>query len=873
MKPKKLVLSGWGPYRGQIEIDFKKLEKRGLFLITGATGAGKTTIFDAITYALYGSMSGDVREKSSVRSDFADADTATYVELLMTHGEKEYHIIRNPEYMRPKKRQGGKGEYTKEKENAVLHMPDGDIIQGTSEVNRRMREILVLDYGQFKQISMIAQGEFAKLLAASPAEKARIFREIFATSVYERFANILKNRGKELYKQVMEYRHRMEEDIHMLQLEGEEEEHELLKLLTEGGFHYDKILAALADIHKGRSAAYKVAEEAYAAFEKETLALSEEILAGEQCNEKIDRLGKALKELEILEMNKSVTEGYEEELRSARSAAKLTIFFLQWEKEKSILEALEDKKLKSQGELNELDKRMEELTPIYVKRQEAMEAYKVKESYQNLWKRYEEVRQQTETKRTELLKLQEEYVRQEAITEDKKEAYEEADKKYKRATVGIVARLLIEGEPCPVCGSLEHPEAAHVSEEIPREEQLQKLKADYERESSKLTTLHGKASLHKGDVLSKEEQVQELKRQVEEYSHQIERISQEIKAIIDGVSQNIFEDKIKQYEKISVQSAEKKAVLQAAVIEAVSQKKNIEKAYLLLENKCTEAGFTTLIGYQESVRKEEQIEALEHKINHYYNQLQTVHSQILHLQDEIKGKEKIDVLVLKERMGEKNREKKEALALQSKCHHRLQEVKKIKSSLQEKAGRMEKLNQEYGIVKDLDNLASGNNSKRLVFEQYVLAGYFEEILRAANIRLLKMTSGRYELSRLEGVSDGRVKDNLEMQILDYYTGKYRSVKTLSGGESFKASLALALGMSDVIQNYSGGIRVETLFIDEGFGTLDSESLDQACQTLMSLVEKERLIGIISHVPELAEKIENKILISKSNVGSTIQIML
>ena len=180
---------------------------------------------------------------------------------------------------------------------------------------------------------------------------------------------------------------------------------------------------------------------------------------------------------------------------------------------------------------------------------------------------------------------------------------------------------------------------------------------------------------------------------------------------------------------------------------------------------------------------------------------------------------------------------------------------------------------KYSLLKDLDDAANGNNKKRLVFEQYVLASYFEEILKAANIRLHLMSGGRYELRRMQQVSDGRSKDNLEIEVMDYYTGKYRSVKTLSGGESFKASLALALGMSDVVQAGSGGIRVETLFIDEGFGSLDEESLEQACLTLQTLVEKDRLIGIISHVPELAEKIENQIRICKTNAGSSIEVMV
>ena len=218
MKPEKLTLSGWGPYKDRVEIDFTGLEGRGLFLIAGATGAGKTTIFDAITYALYGDMSGGMRDKNSVRSDFADEDTPTFVELAMRHGGEEYRIVRNPEYMRPKKKKRGKSAFTKEKENAVLYLPDGRIIEGSGEVSRKIQEILVLDYRQFKQISMIAQGEFSKLLTASPTEKIRIFREIFSTSVYDGFAKELKERSGELLRRVMECRNKMDENVHMLKM-------------------------------------------------------------------------------------------------------------------------------------------------------------------------------------------------------------------------------------------------------------------------------------------------------------------------------------------------------------------------------------------------------------------------------------------------------------------------------------------------------------------------------------------------------------------------------------------------------------------------------------------------------------------------------
>ena len=246
---------------------------------------------------------------------------------------------------------------------------------------------------------------------------------------------------------------------------------------------------------------------------------------------------------------------------------------------------------------------------------------------------------------------------------------------------------------------------------------------------------------------------------------------------------------------------------------------------------------------------------------------------LLHLKEELSKIQLEDISILQEKLSREKKRREEISSQQSARNHYVRDIRRLKDALQQKIQKQQKLEAEYGIVKRLDDAANGNNRLRLMFEQYVLAAYFEEILKAANIRLRTMSSGRYELRRAETVGDGRKKDNLDMEVLDYYTGKYRSVKTLSGGESFKTSLALALGMSDVVQALSGGIKVETLFIDEGFGSLDSESLEQASVTLQSLVEKDRLIGIISHVPELAEKITNKIKIHKTNAGSRAEIVV
>lgn len=873
MKPRILTLSAWGPYKDRVEVDFTGLEERGLFLITGATGAGKTTLFDAVTYALYGYMSGEVREKNSVRSDFADADTATFVELLMQHGGLEYRIVRNPEYFRPKRRQSGKGEYTKEKENAVLYMPDGSVVQGSSEVNRRIQEILVLDYRQYKQISMIAQGEFAKLLVASPAEKMRIFREIFSTAVYDRFAASLRGRSGELYRQVMEVRHRMEEDVHMLYSGETEDNEELLTLISADNYHYEKVLECLGETLEGHTAAFAEAVKVYERLEKEIVGQTRKISVAEQVNEKLCKLKKEMEAHRLLAEKKKEIKAKEEELKNAKAAAGLKGDYIQSENEKKLLTALCEKKRKDKEELDTLVQRKAEFEFLYDRQKEIRAAYEFRNAYNEKKKLLEEITKQRERKQDELCKLQKEYLEKEALTEEKKEAYEAADRLYKRAAVGIAARLLKKGEPCPVCGSREHPHIAEVTEAVPDEEELKKLKSVYQEASSSLMDIHGKTSACKGEVQGKLEQEAEMKEQMEDNDFLLRAIEESILEIINKQSRDEYEKAVILYRKLQVQEEEKESALIKTAEEIALQEYKAREAEALFQKKYKEAGFSSFQSFEQNVLDKEQMEGLEEEINDYREALKASENLLVHLKEETKGKKETDIRALKEALEIKRKERQEALSVQTKWNHRIQEVKKIRKSLSDKLERLQKLNKEYGIVKDLDNLASGNNPKRLVFEQYVLAGYFEEILRAANIRLAKMTNGRFELSRAEEVSDGRTKDNLEMKVFDYYTGKHRSVKTLSGGESFKASLALALGMSDVIQGYSGGIRVETLFIDEGFGSLDSESLEQACRTLMSLAEKDRLIGIISHVPELSEKIEKQIVITKTNVGSSIKIVI
>ncbi len=873
MKPKKLILSGWGPYKGLEEVDFSKLEDRGIFLITGATGAGKTTIFDAIAYALYGNLSGSMREKNSVRSDFAGEDTATFVDFLMQHGGKEYRIVRNPEYMRRKKKRAGKSGYTKEKEKAVLYLPDGKTVEGSHEVNRKLQEILILDYRQFKQISMIAQGEFAKILTASPGEKTKIFREIFSTSVYDSFAGILKNRSGDIYKRMMEYRNKMDEDIHMLCM-GEAGKEEEFAWLTEAeSCNYGKVLQGLEAVAGRYEETWKEAEKNYSAYEKELAALEEKRKEAEQVNGKLQRLEELQKEKQELERGKAEIDRAERGLREARKAAALREDYIHCKNAGDLLVSMERKREEYRKELEAYEKEREKRRDYYEKREKIRSFYELMSSYKEKKSLQRELERQAKKKREALANLQELYIRQEKMTEQRKREFETADLAYKRAIVGIAARLVREGEPCPVCGSLEHPRVADAAREVMDEEGLQKLQSIYETERERMMELHGKAAGCRAEAENQRRRQEEGKEELEKLKSDIEGIPEEIQEMAGAMTNKEYEEVLQYYHTLQIQIEEKKKQLAKETGEIKEQEKKKKE----LEEKFTEeyqnAGFESRQQFEAALCPAGEMEKKERQIKEYYAKMQAAEGRHAILREEVKGKEKEDLSRLKALWEEKKGKKRQAFDLLNAKNHNLQEIRKIGKSLKEKEKKLKDLEKEYGIVKDLDNMASGNNARKLVFEQYVMAGYFEEILKAANIRLAKMSGGRYELSRIEEVSDGRVKDNLEMQVLDYYTGKRRPVKTLSGGECFKASLALALGMSDVVQGYSGGIRADTLFIDEGFGALDGESLEQACQTLMSLAEKNRLIGIISHVPELSEKIEKQIIITKTNVGSRVEVVV
>lgn len=887
MRPKKLTLCAWGPYRDVQEIDFSKFYDRGIFLITGATGAGKTTVFDAITYALYGALSGEERnrERNSVRSDFSNPQTPTYVELLMEHGGKEYRIRRSPEYLRPRKRRRG-GEaireeaFTKEKENAVLCYPDGRVQEGVREVNAALQELLVLDYQQFKKVSMIAQGEFARLLMAAPKDKTRIFRELFDTGVCERFTAGLGQRSRQLYGKVMEKRHKLEEDLRVLSADLDqglwgEETCGSLKALTDGE-HWDHgtlkaLLVGMEETSREEGARWK---QSYLAAEKLVEKLTSQLSRDQEILHRQEQLAKVTEEREALQAECSVYQEQGKRLTLAVNAG-----FVERAEQLAVqtaerLQEAEDTGKQLANQEQDLLEEGAALTELTGRAGHIRELLDRAGELEKLEEELSQLQSALGKKRLELEAGQKKYLAGERHYRQLKAEYEEANHRRHRSAIGLAASLLEEGKPCPVCGSLHHPTPAAPEEEVVSPEELEHLKCQAEQAESLLRGLHEEAvtlktqleelSAREGEVLKK------CQTSREELEQEQDSLCREYLAMPRERALLQLQEKCQRAAAVGELIQAKRLERQRQETQLAQLKRQLQEARVEFAHTLKQYGFQSEGDYQGARLEKEERERLQRELEDYRGKTAANEELYQHLRESLKNKQAVDLEEIRSKLAGAKEEREAVLKCQKAWERAHGEVQRTLRLMEEKLGDIQTASEEYGYVKDLENMASGNNPRRLVFEQYVLAGYFEEILRAANLRFRKMTDGRFEMSRVEEVGDGRVKDYLEIQVMDYYTGKYRSVRTLSGGESFKASLSLALGMSDVIQSMNGGVRVDTLFVDEGFGVLDDESLDQACSALMSLVEHNCLIGIISHVPQLRERIDRQLVIEKTGSGSRIK---
>ena len=925
MRPIKLIMSAFGPYADKIILDMTKLGDRGIYLVTGDTGAGKTTIFDAICYALYGQASGELRSADLFRSKYATKETPTFVEMEFLYRNEIYVVRRNPEYERPALR--GEGMATQDA-SASLTYPDGRVISKVKDVNNAIVELLGLDRKQFSQIAMIAQGDFLKLIMARTEERRDIFREIFNTKLFLVLQEKLKASSGELHNQYDELCRSVKQYLTGIDIEETDINYEELRGMVRGTDipSVTKAVEYIEAIIKADKTSEKLMNKTI----KESEIKLEEINAKIIKATTIEQLKKDLLEVEQ-EIAKSIskTEQIEQEYRDCVNNDKqIGELAVQIAKDKSSLneiikynellkeskriqeyvKGIEKGKVEYVNKTREIDEKVKKirlyleqnseedikecLTKISEQKQVANERTIIINNIKNMYKQYCD-------SNIEYSKLKEEYIKARDVYETVNVKVQEAERIFLDERAGVLASTLQDNMPCPVCGSTTHPNKAKLSDKSISKEQLDDLKKDREQKEKKYNSCSELAGRKKGSLDSIQASlIEECKKNLD--IDNIENIHKSIEVYDASRVEFIAEIRRKEEE------LNKREQIRKENLKLLGQ---YEEEANTIKEKMTNIEGDIIKNNEAIVRLDNQLVELQGKLE--TTDLEQVEKLIL---DKEKRKSKLeDDFDKAKKAYEANKEyiynlnnKKSILTKQLKESEIIREsldnlnasregireqlndlretkenkVAKLKTNKQavdninDKLVKVSEIEEKWNMVKALSNTANGNitGKKKILLETYVQMSYFDRIIIRANTRLMRMSTGQYELIRKEDVKDSRSQIGLELDVIDHYNKTNRSVKSLSGGEAFKASLALALGLSDEIQSISGGIQLDTMFIDEGFGSLDDESLDCAIKTLCDLGKGNKLIGIISHVSELKNRIDKQILVTKTKEGSNAHIV-
>ena len=1037
MRPIKLTISAFGPYASKQVIDFEELKGRNIFVISGKTGAGKTTIFDAISYALYGEASGESRETDSLRSHFADDNTETYVELEFELRGEKYTVNRVPKQKKKKAR--GEG-YTEKSADATLTLPDGKVITKVKNVTDKIIEILGITREQFKQIVMLAQGEFKKLLLADSVEREGIFRKIFNTYDFEKIQAELKDKAANLSKNRTKSKHEME--INLKNIKGEhdivideyvdfplvieklkdllERDNNIYKTLNEEGKEVDNKL----QVKNQEKAIIETNNNLLKEKEIITKAL-EELLSKEdeyKNKEKTIIDGKNAKEVKyiedkLIETTKKLTKREEDYNLSLKNIDSLKLKQEEANKLLQIEESKECDREKLSVEINNLNKLEEKIIELDSLNNKVMHLKQSAENSKlqiiNNKKETEELKKSKEEKELQLKDIAtletkkvelesdikaknktldevrelfkvirsfqntyiehnnkaKEYKEFEVEYKKVKENYEKMDDLYKKEQAGILASKLQENEPCPVCGSTNHPNKATIKEnlKIPTKEELKvakenldKLEKENLEKINNLTTLNSNKTTYLEQVNNhlsmlsatlnidktfNSETAKVVKNLGTELKSVIDKLKDELLKVIDKISLkekiekelNLITTTINEREQslIKLEECEKNYTTELTqnitkideykkeipenitdvktlnnLIEVKTKELNISKeklAKLRLENEnlakklegenstskeinksieelkleiannkanfneaIKEQGFDNIQTYEDAKLQISMVESLEKEVENYNSELKLTKAK----QEDIINKTKdivfMDITTIDEEIRSIQNNKKELEGKLRDLHSIIDNNKTVLKNVENLNIEFKEIEEEYKVVGELADLANGKKAPYISFERYILASYFEDIIEAANIRLEKMTGDRFSLIRKTSKSKGAGQKGLELEIYDNYTDSSRDVSSLSGGESFKASLSLALGLSDIVQSNAGGVSLDTMFVDEGFGTLDPQSLDNAIDSLLELQRGGRLVGIISHVEELKERIDAKLEVTSTSKGSKVE---
>ena len=915
MRPLKIKISAFGPYAGVTEIDMEKLGTNGLYLITGDTGAGKTTIFDAICFALYGEPSGANRENSMLRSKYADVDTPTEVELVFENRGKVYTVKRNPEYMRPSKR--GDGE-TKQTANAELTMPDGEIITKDKYVTEAVRNIIGVDRNQFAQIAMIAQGDFLKLLLAKTEDRQKIFREIFKTAYYQKLQDRLKQESGKLGDEFELARKSIEQYIKGVVCDAESEYYESVMSAKNNGMPVEEVEELIANILIRDEQTEAHLEEQSAQLEDKLGILNttksrfdDYVKLESGYNANVDTFNKRQDNKTALEEKLNEAKAKEPQIKEKSAlVVEIKAQYSEYENCDAAVLALQ----KSKSALEKAEKSAEDCT----KKEETVKATiediqsRLKD-VQNAGEKREKLKAEKQNaeiardKNLDIIKdvknleklasdyatAQKSYLSASATAEEKQSTYQQLNKAFLDEQAGVLAQNLQDGIPCPVCGSLQHPSKAQLSADAPTEAQVKAAKDEAEKAVAYMTEKSNTANTIKGRLDADRETL--CAKIPQEFAG-----LEDVQLLIKLNEQNeLLGQRISEYDN-AIKAEEKAAALKNELEEKLPQ---AQKQLETIKGLKAEAEKTAATEKANAVQYENQIKALKEKLK--YESVSDAQKAVKKLEAEISAEQQLienaqkaldeekqaisqlegvisqqkeqlvnkpegDIVAISGEIAD-TLTRKNTVAQQLKAvHARIVQNKQTKENISARSAQLLEIEQKWTWVKALSNTANGNVPKKekIMLETYIQTTYFDRIINKANRRFMIMTNGQYDLVRRDTASNMRSQSGLELDVIDHYNGTRRSVKTLSGGESFKASLSLALGLSDEIQSSAGGIKLDTMFVDEGFGSLDGESLQQAMSALTSLADGNRLVGIISHVAELKEKIDNQIVVTKEKSGGS-----
>lgn len=833
MRPLNLTMSAFGPYAGRTTVDFSVLGTSGLYLITGDTGAGKTTIFDAITYALYGEASGESRESSMLRSKYAAPETPTFVELTFLNGGKTYTVRRNPEYTRPKTRGTGT---TVQKADAELTMPDGRIITKARDVTAAMTDIVGVDREQFARIAMIAQGEFRKLLLAQTDERKAIFRQIFHTGQYQALQNRLKEEAAALDRQCGELEAGLRQAAGSIRCDAPETLPDALDTdallaaldtllhadeaaLTQAQAEHaetetqrEQVLSDLGKAEALEAARGKLAEaesawtEAQAEMKAAQAALDTATASQPEIQSRrqgITRLEDALRRYEQLDTLRAQAEAERKRLAQKRSdldAARA--------RTDAAAKALETARGKLSGQ-----------PKLAVAAAQAGHAQDAAAQRCTQLAALETQRQQCAELETALTAAQAEYQKAAEAAQAALAHYGAQNRAYLDAQAGILARTLVPGQPCPVCGATEHPCPAAAPEQVPDAAALKRALSDSDRAQKTAAERSAQAAGLRGQL----DAVRGA-------------LAQSCRALTPPLDPDTLAETLPALRAAAARDAEALAAQHTAQQQALDTARERSSA--------AQSVLAALTGKRDALRAQ------------------------------IQAAPPADIAALRTRRDALTVRAEQLQRQISTCDARLEQNRAARTAIDTRRQQHAAVRARWQWVHALAATANGAvpGKEKIMLETYIQTAYFDRILGRANTRLLIMSGGQYELRRCARAGDNRSQTGLELEVIDHYNGTARSVKTLSGGETFAASLSLALGLSDEVQATAGGVQLEAMFVDEGFGSLDSEALQQALAALVGVSGGSRIVGIISHVAELKDRIDRQIIVTKDRSGgSRVQV--